>query len=79
MNFRGKLAFVLRDDVFLSLKTLARCVIGPWSPTFLSLASKGSVLGKSILGLGFFFVSLALASSVLSSTPSLVEGPHELN
>ena len=45
----------------------------PWPRAFLSLASRVSVLGKAVLGLGlgFFFVSLALASSLVSSTPPL--------
>ena len=40
---------------------------------FLSLASRKSVLGKSVIGLGLgFFVSLALVLSLLSSTPPLL-------
>ena len=56
------------------LESTCACVLGPWpSPrAFLSLASRVSVLGKAVLGLGFFFVSLALASSLVSSTPPLV-------
>ena len=48
----------------------------PWPRAFLSLASRGSVLGRAVLGLGFFFVSLALslASSLVSSTPPLIIG-----
>ena len=52
-------------------------VLGPWSWAILSLASRGSVLGKAVLGLDLllrnFFVSLALAlaSSLVSSTPPL--------
>ena len=42
----------------------------PWTRAFLSLASRGSVLGRAVLGLGTFFVSLA--SSLVSSTPPLV-------
>ena len=30
------------------------CVFGPWPRAFLSLASRGSVLGKAVLGLEFF-------------------------
>ena len=46
----------------------------PWPPAFLSLASNGSVLRKTVLvlGLRFFFVSLALVSSLVSSTPPLL-------
>ena len=64
------------EDFFFSENACA-CVLGPWScpRAFLSLASRGSVLGKAVLGisLGFFFVSLALASSLGSSTPPLVK------
>ena len=42
-----------------------------WPRAFLSLALRGSVLGRAVLGLGFF-VSLALASSLVFSTPSLI-------
>ena len=37
-------------------RTLALCVLGPWPwpRAFLSLASRVSVLGKAVLGLGFF-------------------------
>ena len=47
-------------------RTLARCVLNPspWPGAFLSLASRGFVLGKSVLGLGFFCVlSLGLDST----------------
>ena len=40
-----------------------------WPRAFLSLASRGSVLGKAVLGLGFF---VSLASSIVSSTPPLI-------
>ena len=50
------------------------CVLGTWTwpRAFLSLALRGSVLGRAVafLGLGCFFVSLA--SSLVSSTPTLV-------
>ena len=63
------------EDLFLLENTCA-CVLGPWlwPREFLSLASRGSVLGRAVLGLclGFFFVSLALASSIVSSTPTLI-------
>ena len=50
------------------------CVLGPWPRAFLSLASRVFVLGKAVLGLGlgFFFGSLPLASSFVSSTPPLI-------
>ena len=44
----------------------------PWPRAFLSLASRGSVLGRAVLGLGIFFVPLALASSLVSSTTPLL-------
>ena len=53
------------------LENTCDCVLGPWPRAFLSLASRGSVLEKAVLGLGFFFASLALASSIVSSTPPL--------
>ena len=59
---------------FFFLKSTCACVLGPWPGprAFLSLASSVSVLGKAVLGLGLgFFVSLALASSLVSSTPPL--------
>ena len=63
------------EDLFL--ENTCPCVLGPWPwpRAFLSLASRGSVLGKAVLGLGlgFFFVSLALASSLVSSTPPLFD------
>ena len=57
------------EDLFFFLR-----LRGPWPRAFLSLASRVSVLGKAVLGLGlgFFFVSLALASSLVSSTQPLL-------
>ena len=54
------------------LESTCTCVLGhwPWPRAFLSLASRVSVLGKAVLGLGLFFVSLA--SSFMSSTPPLL-------
>ena len=61
--------------LFFCLESTCACVLGPWPwpRAFVSLASRVSVLGKAVLGLclGFFFVSLALASSLVSSTPPL--------
>ena len=56
---------------FFFLESTCACVLGPWPRAFLSLASRVSVLGKAVLGLRFFFVSLSLASSLVSSTPPL--------
>ena len=58
----------------LFLENTCACVLGPWPWAFLSFASRGFVLGKAVLGLGFF-VSLvsALASSLVSSTPPLLK------
>ena len=36
------------------LENTCSCVLGPWPRAFLSLASRGSVLEKAVLGLGFF-------------------------
>ena len=38
------------------MENACTCVLGPWPwpRAFLSLASRGSVLGKAVLGLGFF-------------------------
>ena len=42
------------EDFFF--QNTCACVLGPWPwpRAFLSLASRGSVLGKAVLGLGFF-------------------------
>ena len=61
------------EDVFF-LESTCACVLGlwPWPRAFLSLASRGAVLGRDVLGFDRgFFVSLALASSLVSSTPPL--------
>ena len=49
------------EDLLFVLDSTCGCVLGPWPRAFLSLASRGSVLGKAVLGLslGFFFVSWA--------------------
>ena len=50
------------------LENTCGCVLGPWLRAFLSLASRGSVLGKAVLGLGFFCVlGLGLEPCVLDS------------
>ena len=58
------------EDLF-SLESTCACVLGPrpWPRAFLSLASRGSVLGKAVLGLGLgFFCVLGLEPCVLDST-----------
>ena len=64
-----KICDFLREDLFFFLENT--CALYRWPWAFLSSASRRSVLGKSVigLGLGFFFVSLA--SSLVSSTPPL--------
>ena len=37
------------------MENASACVLGPWPRAFLSLASRGSVLGKAVLGLGLGF------------------------
>ena len=57
------------DLFFFFLESTCACVLGPWPRAFLSLASRVSVLGKAVLGLGFFCVlGLGLESCVLDST-----------
>ena len=53
---------------FLFWKTLALCVVGPWPRAFLSLASRGSVLG---LGL-FCVLVLGLEPGVFDSTSAVI-------
>ena len=46
----------------------------PWTRSFLSLASRGSVLGRAVLGLGFFCalsLGLGLEPCVLDSTSGM--------
>ena len=79
-KFFGKRFFVeiagkIFVKTFFFLECTCACVLGPWPwpRAFLSLASRVSVLGKAVLGLGLgFFMSLALASSLVSSTPPLL-------
>ena len=80
-----EIAWKIFVKTFFFLESTCACVLGswPWPRAFLSLASRVSVLGKAVLGLGLgfflgpwpwpriFFVSLALASSLVSSTPPL--------
>ena len=58
---------------FFFWRALALCVLGPWPwpRAFLSLASRVSVLGKAVLGLGLGFfcvLGLGLEPCVLDST-----------
>ena len=76
MNWRSPEKLFLKT---FFLENICGCVLGPWPRAFLFLASRGSVLGNAILGLGFFFESLALAWSVVSSTPPLVIGNNVLS
>ena len=58
----------VNDQLFLAEDL--RLYPWPWPRALLSLASRGSVLGRAVLGLGLgFFVSLA--SRLVSSTPPL--------
>ena len=69
----GKICDNFERRPFLFWRTLSHCVLGlwPWPRAFLSLASRGSVLERYVLGL-CFVVSLALALSLMSSTPPLI-------
>ena len=46
----------MKTFFFFFLESTCACVLGPWPwpRAFLSLASRVSVLGKAVLGLGFF-------------------------
>ena len=58
------------EDLFFFLGNTCACVLGPWPWAFLFLASKGSVLGRVLLGLnpGFFYdFGLGLEPCVLDS------------
>ena len=48
---------------FFFRRSLLHCVLGPWPGAFLSLASKGSVLGRAVLGLDLvpFFLDSTFA------------------
>ena len=54
--FRGDRLKNFCEDLFL-LESTCACVLGPWlwPRAFLSLASRGSVLEKAVLGLGLGF------------------------
>ena len=58
------------EDLFF-LESTCACVLGPWPRAFLSLASRVSVLGKAVLGLGLGFfcvLGLGLEPCVLGYT-----------
>ena len=44
------------EDLFV-LENACTCILGPWPRAFPSLASRGSVLGKAVLGLELFLCS----------------------
>ena len=50
MKFCRKFAFFIREDFFFFLENTSAF----WPRPSLSLASSGCILGKSVLGLGFF-------------------------
>ena len=73
LKFHEIIAIFARRPFFW--RTLVRCVLGHWPRALLALASRGSVLGKSVLGLGFFcalglgfFCALGLEPCVRDST-----------
>ena len=55
--FENRLKNFCEDLFFFSffLESACACVLGPWARAFLSLASRVSVLGKAVLGLGLGF------------------------
>ena len=81
-KFFGKGFFVeiagkifVKTFFFFFLESTCLCVVGPWPwpwpRELLSLASRGSVLGKAVLGLGLGFfcvLVLGLEPCVLDST-----------
>ena len=73
LSFAEIFAIYLLENLFF-WSTLARCGFGPWlwPRAFLSLVSRESVLGKSVLGLGLgFFCCLDLEPGVLDSTSDM--------
>ena len=57
-NFFLEIAWkIFVKTFFFFLESTSACVLGPWPwpQAFLSLASRGSVLGKAVLGLGLGF------------------------
>ena len=57
--------FLARQPFFIFQRTLARCVLGPWPRAFLSLASRGSDLEKSVLGLERYVLDSTSANNNL--------------
>ena len=53
--FGDRLKNFCEDLFFFFLESTCACVLGPWPRAFLSLASRVSVLGKAVLGLGLGF------------------------
>ena len=53
--FGDRLKNFCEDLFFFFWRALALCVLGPWPRAFLFLASRVSVLGKAVLGLGLGF------------------------
>ena len=56
-RFFVEIAWKILVKTFFFLESTCACVLGPWPwpRAFLSLASRVSVLGKTVLGLGFGF------------------------
>ena len=52
--FKTIFAWKIFWKFFFFFENTCACVLGPWPRAFLSLASRGSVLGRAVLGLGFF-------------------------
>ena len=52
-RFSGDCLKNFGEDLFF-LESTCACVLGPWPRAFLSLASRGSVLERAVLGLGIF-------------------------
>ena len=53
--FGDRLKDFCEDLCFFFLESTCACVLGRWPRAFLSLASRVSVLGKAVLGLGLGF------------------------
>ena len=65
---------------FFFLENTCACVLGPWPGprAFLSLASRVSVLGKAVLGLGLgFFCVLSLGLALEPCVLDFTSGPYK--